>query len=148
MILKKKKKNYWNLYIYIYIYVFQWIFIKLHHKINVCDFSQSECEGNPVWLSYFGQKITIMVSKHDLMRLLKFINCAFLGPNNIVHTKRQRIGTSNIQYALYNLLNIFSTIFLQKFSIVSSITLSAIGNLGAVWIARLCLASGVFFFFF
>ena len=119
--------------IYIYIYVLQWIFIKLHHKINVCDFSQSECVGNPVWLSYFGKKFTIMVSKHDLMRLLKFINCAFLDLNNIVHTKRQRTTTSNIQYALYNLLNIFSTNCLQKFSTALSITLSALGNLRESW---------------
>ena len=75
------------------------------------------------------KKITIMVSKHDLMRLLKFINCAFLDLNNIVHTKRQRTTTSNIQYALYNLLNIFSTNCLQKFSTALSITLSALGNL-------------------
>ena len=52
------------------------------------------------------KKITIMVSKHDLMRLLKFINCAFLDLNNIVHTK-----------------------CLQKFSTALSITLSALGNL-------------------
>ena len=31
-----------------------------------------------------------MFSKHDLMRLLKIINYAFLGLNNIVHMKRQR----------------------------------------------------------
>ena len=42
----------------------------------------------------FWTKITIMVSKHDLMRLLKIINCAFLGLNNIVHMKRQRTVTS------------------------------------------------------
>ena len=72
-----------------------------------------------------------MVSKNYDYGLLKFINCAFLGLNNIVHTKRQRTATSNIQYALYNLLNIFSTNCLQKFSTALSITLSAFCSSGA-----------------
>ena len=39
------------------------------------------------------KKITIMVSKHDLMCLLKIINYAFWGLNNMVHMKRQRTAT-------------------------------------------------------